>query len=222
VIPPSDPLVHRALAHPTRVELLRLLEAGPRDVRWLALAVGLHQNTVRGHLQVLLDSGLLTRGKEPLGAPGRPAWRYELTRAPQPASGATALARAAIEALIEGADAPADLAESAGRPWGREAVRDQRSRSAQHAVLQVTQLLDELGFEPEVAGDPEALQGEGLGVHLRRCPFLDLAQRYGEVVCAVHLGALRGAIEELGAPLEAELRPFVQPDRCSVDLRAAS
>jgi predicted ArsR family transcriptional regulator len=53
-----------------------------------------------------------------------------------------------------------------------------------------------------------------------RCPFRDLAEAHGRVVCGVHRGLIRGALAELGAPSEVELRPFVEPSRCLAEIRA--
>ena len=53
-----------------------------------------------------------------------------------------------------------------------------------------------------------------------RCPFKDLAESHGGVICALHLGLLRGALEELRAPVQVDaLRPFAEPGVCVVELR---
>lgn len=71
-------------------------------------------------------------------------------------------------------------------------------------------LLDEQGFAPEA---------DGRRVRMCRCPFKDLAESHGEVICSLHLGMLRGALEELGAPVRVEaLRPFAEPGVCVVEL----
>jgi predicted ArsR family transcriptional regulator len=70
----------------------------------------------------------------------------------------------------------------------------------------VTTLLDEHGFRPEATED---------GVHMRRCPFHDLAESQPEVVCSVHKGLIDGALEELGSDLRVRsLDVFVEPDLC--------
>jgi predicted ArsR family transcriptional regulator len=53
-----------------------------------------------------------------------------------------------------------------------------------------------------------------------RCPFRDLSEAHGRVVCGVHRSLIRGALAELGAPSEVELRPFVEPSRCLAEIRA--
>ncbi len=54
---------------------------------------------------------------------------------------------------------------------------------------------------------------------VRHCPFLELAAGHQRIVCPVHLGLMRGALEAWGAPVHADaLDPFVDPDRCLVHL----
>ena len=67
-------------------------------------------------------------------------------------------------------------------------------------------------FQPELTDD-------GSAIRLHHCPFHELATRQQDIVCGIHLGLLRGALEQLGAPLEAtRLVPFVTPRLCLVEL----
>ncbi|MGP1674531.1 MAG: hypothetical protein ACTS8Z_04880 [Candidatus Limnocylindrales bacterium] len=85
--------------------------------------------------------------------------------------------------------------------------------TAVDAVDRLVTLLDHAGFAPERpagAGDP---------IRLRHCPFGPLAREHRDVVCGVHLGLMRGALREMGAPLDAvRLEPFVAPDLCVAHL----
>jgi predicted ArsR family transcriptional regulator len=57
---------------------------------------------------------------------------------------------------------------------------------------------------------------------MRPCPFGELAADHRSVVCPVHLGLMRGALDALGAPVEAaSLEPFVRPDLCVAHLTVA-
>ena len=70
----------------------------------------------------------------------------------------------------------------------------------------MARLLDEEGF---------AAEPHGSEIHMRRCPFHDLAETNPEIVCGVHRGLMAGALEELGSDLEVEgLDVFVRPDLC--------
>jgi predicted ArsR family transcriptional regulator len=57
---------------------------------------------------------------------------------------------------------------------------------------------------------------------MHRCPFRELAEQHGAVVCALHLGLVRGALAELRSPMQVErLDPFDEPGRCTAYLRPA-
>ncbi|WP_225851115.1 metalloregulator ArsR/SmtB family transcription factor [Streptomyces sp. HPF1205] len=59
-------------------------------------------------------------------------------------------------------------------------------------------------------------------IRLRHCPFLELAEEYGAIVCPLHLGLMQGALAELRAPLAAtRLEPFAEPDACVAHLAPA-
>ena len=77
-----DPQVarHRALSESARVALLGVLEGSsrPLDAHVLAEQIGLHVNTVRWHLGVLVDAGLVVEARAVTGAPGRPRHAYRL------------------------------------------------------------------------------------------------------------------------------------------------
>jgi predicted ArsR family transcriptional regulator len=87
--------------------------------------------------------------------------------------------------------------------------------SAKAARREVVTLLERLGFAPS----PDARINV---VKLKRCPLLEAANRYPAVVCAVHLGVVRGALDSLGVdPAQTErttLEPFSEPGACRLDL----
>jgi predicted ArsR family transcriptional regulator len=73
-------------------------------------------------------------------------------------------------------------------------------------------MLDDIGFRPEPSAD-------GSEVRLHNCPFHELARDRQEVVCAMHLGLIRGALEQLGTSEETvRLVPFVTPTLCVVQI----
>ena len=224
-IEPGDNLdrrLHRALGDTSRARILAVLhEAGtPLDSRELAERVGLHSNTVRSHLGVLAEVGLVSAKAEERARPGRPRIVYELvpeTAAPAELGGYRLLAQILAGCLAGSEPDPAARAEQAGRAWGRYLVKSPApftSLPAKEAVHRVVRLLDELGFQPELESDEE-----GHKVLMKRCPFYDVATAYEQVVCQVHLGLVRGALAELDAPVAADwLKPLVKPDLCIVHL----
>lgn len=79
----SPRTVHRALADESRHRIAELLRRERRaiDVREIAEAVALHPNTVRDHLNVLVDAGLVKTQVEERDRAGRPRTFYELDEA---------------------------------------------------------------------------------------------------------------------------------------------
>ena len=220
-IPASERQRHRVLAGFSRSRLLAVLRQsnGPMGVRDLAAAVGLHPNTAREHLDQLVEAGLVTsRAAAPAGR-GRPALRYVAER-----SGAEADPQAyrelaeVLAAELADRDDAIEAAIRAGERWGARAA-DRMAPAGEHdeAVDRLVGMLDGLGFAPETGRATTA------PIRLRRCPFGPLARERGDVVCNVHLGLMRGALRELGSPLNAvSLEPFVEPDLCVAHLESRS
>lgn len=98
-------------------------------------------------------------------------------------------------------------------PPGRPAPRsDPGDDPALRQLAELEAHLDDLRFAPEVEPD-------GSAIHLRHCPFLDIARANPDVVCSVHLGIARGVLARSAGPLRAErLDPFVGPEHCILHL----
>lgn len=209
--------LHRALSSPTRQRLLAGLrsEDRPQGVDALAQRLDLHRNTVRAHLAVLEDAGLVRSEREERDRPGRPRLVYRAGAATHEpaAAGYRFLAQMlAGHVAVSSAD-PAREALALGRTWGRhlvEAPAPSQPLGPSEAVHEVVALLREIGFDPRV--DASAA---GSRVLLRHCPFLEVAEEYQEVVCSIHLGLMRGALGELTDEVEVEdLLPFAEPGLC--------
>jgi predicted ArsR family transcriptional regulator len=210
-----------ALASESRRTLLRLLRSAeePQDAHELAAATGLHVSTVRFHLDVLRDAGLVMGRPKPRASAGRPRTVYSpLTRALP--DGSSTLLRLLAARLGDTPRARSRRAERAGIDWaaeltvGLERPDEMGQREAAHLV---TGLFAELGFDPELTGDEQSQV-----LRLRDCPFRDTARASPDVVCAVHLGLLRGILTQLGArSTTARLVPFVQPELCLAHLAPA-
>jgi predicted ArsR family transcriptional regulator len=209
---------HGALAVASRVQLLDALRASERPLvaRDLAAACGLHISTVRFHLEVLSEAGLVRSRPEPTGKRGRPRLLYSPTDAGGLGSASTGYELLASVLAANWADTPAERSQRAERAGHaaataqRVAPSPSRALSMQESVAEVVGVFAELGFEPDVAPD-----GEDLQIRLHACPFRAVAVAHPEVVCSLHLGLLRGALAELGAPATAtSLEPFVEPHLC--------
>lgn len=195
-------LVHRALSDPSRARILDALRQADDglDAAQLAEAVGLHANTVRSHLRLLEEAGLVSARRDAQGQPGRPHILFDLSARPQREDGYRVLAGIFARHLADSGPVAGAGAEAAGRAWGISTatrVRDQRDGT--EPVARVVELLDRLGFEPDLDADTAA----GPRIVMNACAFGDLTDDYDDVVCAVHLGLIRGALAGLGAPHQA-------------------
>jgi predicted ArsR family transcriptional regulator len=225
--------LHAALAAPARATLLDLLRAGgrPRDARELAEMCGLHVNTTRFHLDVLADAGLVAREPRMSGRRGRPRLLYRAAAGPAAAEtdSGYALLAGMLASHWEGADGGSDASRRAERAGYATAAAmighipprrtadagvDAGQSDLEASLAPIVALFAELGFAPEVVDEGSAAQ-----LRLRACPFHSVAAAHPEVVCSLHLGLLRGALDELGVPASAhELRPFVEPQLCTATL----
>lgn len=218
---------YRALASGSRVEILHVLQraSGPMTVAEVAAEVGLHQNTTREHLDQLIEAGFAASEPEVRLTRGRPRLRYHAVERAAVASpdvrAQAQLARLLVTGYGAAMESPAEAARTAGRQWGRTLVDPAPDAAEDPAVTDpaaaqlaaLTGHLDELGFDPEV--DPD-----GTAIHLRRCPFLDLARERTDVVCSVHLGLSQGVLAAVPGPVRAtRLDPFVGPQHCVLHLR---
>lgn len=199
-----------------RRAVLRVLRASPNPLSILNIAeeLGVHPNTVRFHLESLVRDGQVQQVQPARRGPGRPPLMFAAVR--QMDRGGTRHYRLLAEILTNGIAAEEDSsgrALAAGREWGKrlEAPRHQRGgldrssgRSAGRAGLRA-----------------RAQEAEGkTQVGLRHCPFLELAETRSTVVCPVHLGLMRGALETWAAPVTVErLEAFVEPDLCLAHLQ---
>jgi len=217
--------LHRALSDPSRVRILEALQVAeaPLDARELGTRVGLHLNTVRSHLRVLREAGLVSPRPEERTRPGRPRVLYEAAAEPfddRALASHRLLAQVLASHLAGSERNPRARAEEAGRAWGAHLVRKPppfTSISKEETIDEVVRLHEQFGFRPELR---RAKGGQELV--LKRCPFQELATTYQSVICPVHLGLMRGTLAELGTGVEADwLEPFAEPGACVGHLTGA-
>lgn len=203
--------------------ILALLRSSdnPRSIASVADELGVHPNTVRFHLDALARAG---RVEQVLGDPvgrGRPPILFRASRRMDPAGPTNyrLLAGILTNYLAREPDAAA-VAAQLGRATSSALVEpsgQRRAPSKTRAVTELVELLAELGFEPEPADSPRTRE-----IRLRHCPFQNLAEERGEVICSVHLGLMQGALSAMRAPVAVDrLDPFVEPDLCVAHLAAA-
>lgn len=185
------------------IEALREARGG-LDAAALGERLGLHANTIRWHLGLLGDDGLVESQPERRGGRGRPAIVYRLT--PDGVAHERdeyRLLATMLTAAVASGSGGSESAYETGADFGRELASGTGSERAIEAVVE---LLDEQGFAATV---------EGAEIEMRRCPFWALAAESPQVVCVLHHGLIDGALEAAGSDVRVgELQPFVEPTLC--------
>ncbi|QDO88709.1 helix-turn-helix domain-containing protein [Ornithinimicrobium ciconiae] len=202
----------------------------------LADVVGLHLTTVRFHLDQLVAAGLLTTIQAPPSGAGRPRKLYAVPGvAMTPPSDPHALqayaALSEIVATVDTRDEPLEQSPAAlelsGREWARDHVSRLAVRIGQHApaptpgawlgkIGAVLDLLVGWGHAPEIRTSSGAHE---VDILLRDCPFIALARDSPQMVCGVHRGLLRGALDALGEEsAELDLQPLIDHRTCRAHL----
>jgi len=231
---------YRALASASRVTLLDALQQ--RDgmtITELAEVSGLHTNTAREHLGRLIDAGFVTCEPEERHTRGRPRMLYRAVVGREPIGDGTheqhtkdALARAELTRMLLAGFGNGTVEDGhRARALGEAAAQQHASflgapvlapTAPAHTTTEMCERrqldlledhFDQIGFEADV-------DSSNLQVHLRHCPFYDLARQRPEVVCRVHEGLADGVLARVAGPLAVDrLVPFVGPEHCVMHLR---
>ncbi len=206
---------------PTRARVLALLQdAGePMTAAAAAARLGLHVNSARFHLDGLTEDGLVLRRREERSTPGRPKLLYAAaTTAPGVAHRSYRLLAEILTSLLtDKLPDPATSATEAGHAWGRylspppEPFRRQPESEALHSLIHT---LDKMGFDSHIVDEPGSLRLE-----ISHCPFLEVAEGHSDVICSIHLGLMRGILDQANTTVTADtLEPLVEPSRCIAHL----
>lgn len=195
---------YSAISSSSRVELLHVLQQRPeRSIAELCAATGLHPNTVREHLQRLIDGGYVVTHTEHRTTRGRPRVLYSAATGTDTASRSPIAGRKARDAARRG-----DLL----RRIAPDTATSTLSPAATHQLDALIEDLSDAGFDPLV--DEAALT-----VDLTPCPQVTDQAGARTVLCRVHLGLMQGVLAEAGGPLSIDgMRPACDPRTCVVQL----
>jgi predicted ArsR family transcriptional regulator len=195
---------------PSRAGVLEHLRSTgtAEPVAAIAVAVGLHENTARFHLDALVEAGMVHRNAESRQQPGRPRVLYRADPAP-PQTHYHDLAAAMVRHFAGPMEDRGGHAEEAGKSWGAE-LRASLPAEPSETMPRLVACLARMGYQPElVAGTPPTIE-------LRPCPYSELAGEDPETVCRLHLGLIRGLIDDKSPWEVAALEPYATPELCIV------
>jgi len=196
---------YSAISSYSRVEIMHLLQERPqRAIAELVEATGLHANTVREHVQRLMDAGYVIAETERRTTRGRPRVLY---------SAATGADEAASPVAILRAEAAARRGDLLRRVYGS----DTDAGLGADALHQLDALVEDLG---DAGFDPVVDERE-LTVDLTPCPHGATSAHRG-ILCGVHVGLMDSVLAQAGGPLRVEgIAPSCDPAQCVVQLSAA-
>lgn len=207
-----------------RDRILQLLRTSPepRSIASMADELGVHPNTVRFHLDALLRAGRVEQVDSETVGPGRPPSLFQARRGMDPVGPTNyrLLARILASHFSATTPDPTTAAADLGREWGTSLIQHSSARAATktQSVTELTYVLADLGFKPEPPNGRRAKE-----IRLRHCPFYEVVQTQGDMICALHLGLMQGALSSTRGPVTVNrLDPLVEPDLCVAHLHSIS
>lgn len=197
-------------ASDSRAQIRHLIDTSPDpvSVEWLSKRTGLHPNTIRGHLEVLLAAGQIARAPGRRAGRGRPPMLY---RAVGPDS---TVYQELAEALVAelGANTDPALIDDAADKWAEVVDHSDPAETIDDAVRQAAEALDQLGFTAQVSpvGDT---------ITLGSCPYAALVHDQ-PIICDIHTALLRELLKRTGQPVTvAGMQVWAAPGVCRTQLR---
>lgn len=198
---------YSAISSYSRVQILHVLQKrGQRTVAELCEATELHPNTVREHLQRLLDGGYIVAETEHRTTRGRPRVLYSTTSDRQ---GISVISQRKVREAAHRGDLMRRI-----MPWTN--VSDTGlTPDAVHQIDALVEDLGDAGFEP-IVDEAE------LTVDISPCPNAGADPDHRETLCDVHLGLMDGVLAEAGGPLRVDkMAASCDPRNCVVKLMLA-
>ena len=178
----------------SRARIQQVVETAtePMTVEMIVEATGLHANTVRGHLDVLLAGDVISR--EPAESPGRgrPRWLY---RAASPKSSPFQFLAQALTVQLARADS-VEFAEGAAARWAQALPDLPVAFSPDEAVAETTEALNRLGFNAIASPVGDAISVTG-------CPYADLVDD-NPVICDIHTALVVRLLDQTEQPVKLE------------------
>ena len=175
----------------SRVRILQVVESAdaPLTVEDIAERTGLHANTVRGHLDVLLAGGSVAREAADSAGRGRPRWLY---RSASPSASPYQFLAEALSAQLARSDG-AEFADAAAERWAHALPDLPVAFSPDEAVAEATDALNRLGFNAIASPVGDAIS-------VTACPYAELVDD-NPVICDIHTALVVRLLEQTGQPV---------------------
>ncbi len=161
----------------SRSDILTLLKRGESSVDELSSQLGISSTATRQHLSILERDGLVKR-RAVKAKIGRPRDNYSLTEKAETLfpKAYNELCRWIIRDMIE-REGPESVKAMMGRLGTKHAAQYQERVKGTGDVESVVEILNELGAFAEVGID------EGQYLKVCNCPFYEIAQEFGDIIC---------------------------------------
>ncbi len=188
----ATPHGYSPISSESRVRILAMLIERPdRTVDELTAGTGLHPNTVREHLQRLIESGFVLPTTEHRTTRGRPRTLYRAATGPE------------SRIIREKAEAAATRGDMMRRIMPD--TSSDLAPSEQHQLDAVIEHLEESGFDPVV-------DEHDLTLDLSPCAHAAEGGR-----CSVHMSLIQSVLTAAGGPLEVDgMREGCNPSDCVI------
>lgn len=179
----------------TRAQVLQILQGStrPLTVTEIAQTMHLHANSVRFHLDSLIESGFATSSKHHDGQQGRPRLLYSVTDASPLMLDQSLLdfCRVLLRDFVMSLPNPFRKAEESGFKWGvsRAEEHDEKVPPETDDIDVLTEMMATSGFVSTREGDQIAFT---------RCPYKVAAVEGDDlaVICSVHHGMIQGFLNQ--------------------------
>ncbi len=184
----------------TCAQVLQLLQSSTRPLTVVEIAdsMHLHKNSVRFHLDSLIESGFATRFKEHTGTQGRPHLVYLATE-DSPAvkdESLLELVQVILRNFVVALPDAADRSEAAGYQWGATLAAS-ATAAPDDPIDSLAGTMNSQGFATRRDGDT---------LEFTRCPYKLAAVDDADMVaiCALHHGMTRGYLRASDSRLTAD------------------
>ena len=175
----------------SRARIQQVIETAiePMTVQMIVEATGLHANTVRGHLDVLLAGDLISR--EPAESPGRgrPKWLY---RAVTPKASPFQFLAQALTVQLARADS-AEFADEAAERWSHALPDLPVAEAPDESDSETPDALNRLGFHATASPVGDAIS-------VTECPYAALVDD-NPVICDIHTALVVRLLDQTGQPV---------------------